>query len=51
MYQGWWRPFETADEYIPGRGWWMLYGLELPDKILDHLYRTNAKKILNFTKL
>jgi uncharacterized protein len=51
MYQGWWRLFETADEYIPGRVWWMLYGLELPDKILDHLYRTNAKKILNFTKL
>lgn len=51
MYQGWWRLFETADEYIPGSVWWMLYGLELPSAVLEPLYNGNARRILNFTKL
>ena len=55
MYQRWWRLLETDDEYMDGwefNGvWWRLYGLELPDKVLEPLYRGNAKKILNWVKL
>jgi predicted TIM-barrel fold metal-dependent hydrolase len=49
MYRGWWRLLETADEFIPGRLWWRYYGLELPDPILESLYRGNAKRILNWS--
>jgi predicted TIM-barrel fold metal-dependent hydrolase len=49
MYQAWWRLFETEDEYIPGPNWWRLYGLNLPNQVLESLYRGNAKKILNWT--
>jgi len=49
MYQAWWRLFETQDEYIPGPSWWRLYGLNLPNQVLESLYRGNAKKILNWT--
>jgi uncharacterized protein len=49
MYQGWWRLLESADEHMPGRSWWKYYGLELPDSILEKLYRNNAKEILNWT--
>jgi predicted TIM-barrel fold metal-dependent hydrolase len=48
MYQGWWRLLETADEYMPGRIWWPYYGLELPDRALESLYRGTALKVLNF---
>jgi predicted TIM-barrel fold metal-dependent hydrolase len=48
MFQAWWRLFETADEYMPGRVWWRYYGLELPAPALEALYRGNAKKILNW---
>lgn len=51
MYQGWWRLLETADEYLPGRVWWRLYGLELTPQVLESLYRSNALKILNWEKL
>lgn len=50
MYQEWWRLLETADEYIPGRVWWMVYGLELPATVLEPLYRGNAKSLMNWTK-
>jgi predicted TIM-barrel fold metal-dependent hydrolase len=50
MYQGWWRLLETADEYLPGRVWWRIYGLELPAPVLESLYRDNALKILNWEK-
>ena len=46
MYRGWWRLLETADEFIPGRVWWCLYGLEMPSPVLEKLYRTNALRIL-----
>lgn len=48
MYQAWWRLLETADEYMPGRVWWRYYGLELPDDVLEKLYRGNAKRVLNW---
>jgi len=48
MYRGWWRLLETADEYIPGRIWWRLYALELPDPVLKAIYRDNALRILNW---
>jgi predicted TIM-barrel fold metal-dependent hydrolase len=48
MYRDWWRLLETADEYIPGRIWWRYYGLELPESVLESLYRGNARRILNW---
>ena len=50
MYRGWWRLLESGDEYLPGRIWWRLYGLELPAPVLEKLYRTNALKLLNWEK-
>lgn len=49
IYQGWWRLLESADEFIPGRQWWRLYGLELPSPVLEKLYSENAKRILNWS--
>jgi len=46
MYRGWWRVLESDDEYIPGRIWWPYYGLELPDDVLQAVYRDNAKRLL-----
>ncbi len=51
MYQGWWRLLESADEFMPGRIWWRLYGLDLPAPLLRALYRDNAKRILNWKKV
>ena len=47
MYQAWWRLFESADEFMPGRVWWRYYGLELPSPVLESLYRGNARQVLN----
>ncbi|HWQ53704.1 MAG TPA: amidohydrolase family protein [Bryobacteraceae bacterium] len=51
MFQAWWRLFESADEFMPGRVWWRYSGLELPDPVLDAVYRGNAKRLLNWEKL
>ncbi|MPY91239.1 MAG: amidohydrolase family protein [Luteitalea sp.] len=51
MYESWWRLFETADEYMPGPNWWRHYGLELPDAVLESLYRANARRIMNWETL
>jgi predicted TIM-barrel fold metal-dependent hydrolase len=48
MYQGWWRLLESADEFIPGRLWWRLYGLEMAAPVLEKLYTGNARRILNW---
>ncbi len=49
MFRAWWRLFESADEFIPGRMWWRYYGLELPAPVLESLYRGNARRVLNWT--
>ncbi len=51
MYEAWWRLFETADEYMPGPNWWRHYGLELPDAVLEPLYRENARRVLNWERI
>ncbi len=48
MFQAWWRLFESADEFMPGRIWWRYYGLELPAPVLESLYRGNARQVLNW---
>ncbi|MCU1260540.1 MAG: hypothetical protein JWO80_3425, partial [Bryobacterales bacterium] len=48
MYQAWWRLFESADEFMPGRMWWRYYGLELPSPVLASLYRENAHSVMNW---
>lgn len=48
MYRSFWQTLETADEYLPGQSWWMLYGLDLPDSVLHALYRNNALRLLNW---
>ena len=51
MYANYFRWLETADEYFPyanypGQGRWMIYGMELPDAVLEKVYHKNAEKIL-----
>lgn len=50
MWRAWWRVMETRDEFIEGPSWWRLYGLGLPDDVLQAVYRDNAKRLLNWTK-
>jgi predicted TIM-barrel fold metal-dependent hydrolase len=49
MYRGWWRLLESGDEFIPGRLWWRLYGLEAPSPVLEKLYTGNSRRILNWS--
>lgn len=48
-----WRFFETRDEYFPysekqppPQGFWMIYGIELPDNVLQKLYFENAFQVI-----
>jgi predicted TIM-barrel fold metal-dependent hydrolase len=50
MWRAWWRVIETRDEFIKGPSWWRLYGMGLPDNVLEAVYRGNAKRLLNWTK-
>ncbi|MBX3083293.1 MAG: amidohydrolase family protein [Anaerolineae bacterium] len=52
-YRLYYRFFETDDEYfnynlseVPGQGRWYVYGLFLPDDVLEKLYYKNAERIL-----
>ena len=50
MYANYFRWLETDDEYFPywgypGQGRWEIYGLGLPDRILEKVYHANAEKI------
>lgn len=52
MYQNYFRWLETADEYFdywdaPGQGRWKIYGLELPDAVLEKVYHLNADKLFS----
>ena len=51
-YRRYYRFLESDDEYfnyspgeIPGQGRWYIYGLHLPDEILEKVYRENAVKL------
>jgi uncharacterized protein len=50
MYRNYFRWLETEDEYFPyaqypGQGRWMIYGLGLPDDVLEKLYHLNAERL------
>lgn len=49
-YPYYWRTFETADEYFDYyrdyHASWKLYGLDLPDDVLERLYSRNALAIV-----
>ncbi len=49
------RFLETEDEYfnynpgeVPGQGRWYIYGLHLPDDVLEKVYYRNAARLLSF---
>ena len=55
MYRNHFRWLETADEYFepwayPGQGRWPVYGLQLPDKVLERIYHLNAERVLGHFK-
>ena len=50
MYRNHFRWLETGDEYFdywgyPGQGRWEIYGMELPDPVLEKVYHSNAERI------
>ena len=52
LYASYFRWLETADEYFPyydypAQGRWHIYGLELPDEVLQKVYHRNADGILS----
>jgi predicted TIM-barrel fold metal-dependent hydrolase len=55
MYQNYFRWLETKDEYFPyaqypQQGRWMIYGLGLPDDVLEKVYHRNAEKLFTMFK-
>ena len=52
MYRNHFRWLETADESFdpwgfPGQGRWEIYGLDLPDPVLEKIYHLNAEKMFS----
>jgi len=50
MYRNLFRWLETDDEYFdywgyPGQGRWEIYGMALPDPVLEKIYHANAEKM------
>jgi predicted TIM-barrel fold metal-dependent hydrolase len=52
-YRTYYRFLETADEYfaydaeeVPGQGRWRIYGLYLPDEVLERVYFRNAERVM-----
>jgi predicted TIM-barrel fold metal-dependent hydrolase len=50
MYHNYFRWLETEDEYFPyaqypSQGRWMIYGLGLPDEVLEKVYHQNAERL------
>ncbi|HEV3340655.1 MAG TPA: amidohydrolase family protein [Pirellulales bacterium] len=51
-YRTYYRFLETDDEYFDCaashhlQGFWMIYGISLPDEVLESVYRTNAERVL-----
>jgi predicted TIM-barrel fold metal-dependent hydrolase len=53
MYRLHYRFLETTDEYfdygldeVPSQGRWQIYGLHLPDEVLEKVYHRNAQRVL-----
>lgn len=56
-YHIYYRFLETDDEYfnygtaeVPGQGRWFIYGLYLPDDVLEKVYYLNAHRVLSIDK-
>jgi predicted TIM-barrel fold metal-dependent hydrolase len=52
MYRNHFRWLETADEYFdysgyPGQGRWKIYGMQLPDDVLEKVYHLNAERLFS----
>jgi predicted TIM-barrel fold metal-dependent hydrolase len=52
MYRNYFRWLETADEYFdywgaPGQGRWKIYGLDLPDEVLEKVYSRNVEGVFS----
>jgi predicted TIM-barrel fold metal-dependent hydrolase len=50
MYRNHFRWLETADEYFdywgyPGQGRWKIYGMALPDEVVEKIYHKNAERM------
>jgi predicted TIM-barrel fold metal-dependent hydrolase len=57
-YRVMWRFLETDDEYFnygastpPGQGRWCIYGLFLPDNVLEKIYFRNAQRIFHLDEV
>ena len=56
LYEIYFRFLETADEYfdyapakVPPQGRWEIYGIDLPESILQKVYQGNSRKLLGLT--
>jgi len=52
LYQSYFRWLETDDEYFdyydaPAQGRWKIYGLALPDPVLEKIYHLNAERLFS----
>ena len=52
MYRNYFRWLETDDDYFeyfgyPEQGRWLIYGLDLPDGVLEKVYHLNAERIFS----
>jgi uncharacterized protein len=52
MYRNHFRWLETDDEYFdywgyPGQGRWKIYGMDLPDTVLEKIYHKNAERLFH----
>lgn len=52
-YHSYWRFLETQDEYFPysdkpfpPQGFWRIYGIHLPDSVLEKVYHKNAARVI-----
>jgi len=45
-----WDELSADPEAIPGQGRWRIYGLYLPDDVLEKIYWKNAAKVLKISK-
>jgi hypothetical protein len=50
MYRNYFRWLETADDSFdywgaPSQGRWEIYGMDLPDAVLEKIYHRNAEKL------